>query len=90
MRCLGLRDGAGCARSGETMTALRLSLTLAAMFIGSLGAALGLYAAAFMRGHDDIDPFLRDIHQQSEWAAWAAGAARIAAVFLAIERLIKL
>jgi hypothetical protein len=39
-----------------------------------------------MRGHDDIDPFLRDIHQQSEWAAWAAGAARIAAVFLAIER----
>jgi hypothetical protein len=39
---------------------------------------------------DDIDPFLRDLHQQSEWAAWAAGAACIAAVFLAIERLIKL
>jgi len=30
------------------MTAVRLSLTLAAMFFGSLGAALGLYAAAFM------------------------------------------
>jgi hypothetical protein len=28
------------------MTALRLSLTLAAMFVGSLGAAFGLYAAA--------------------------------------------
>jgi len=40
--------------------------------------------------HDDIDPFLRDIHQQSEWAAWAAGAACIAAVLSAIERLIKL
>jgi hypothetical protein len=72
------------------MTALRLSLTLVAMFVGSLGAALGLYAAAFMGVHDDIDPFLRDIHQQSEWAAWAAGAACIAAVFSAIERLIKL
>ena len=71
------------------MTALRLSLTLAAMFVGSLGAAR-LYAAAFMGAHDDIDPFLRDIHQQSEWAAWAAGAACIAAVFSAIERLIKL
>jgi len=43
------------------MTALRLSLTLVAMFVGSLGAALGLYAAAFMGVHDDIDPFLRDI-----------------------------
>jgi hypothetical protein len=28
------------------MTALRLSLTLVAMFVGSLGAAFGLYAAA--------------------------------------------
>jgi len=53
------------------MTALCLSLTLAALFVSSLGAALGLYAAAFMGVHDDIDPFLRDIHQQSEWAAWA-------------------
>jgi len=33
-----------------------------------------------------IDPFTRDIHQQSEWAAWAAGAACIAAGFSAIER----
>jgi len=73
------------------MTALCLSLTLAALFVSSLGAALGLYAAAFMGVHDDIDPFLRDIHQQSEWAAWAAGAAAcIAAVLSAIERLIKL
>ena len=56
------------------MTALRMSLTLVAMFVGSLGAALGLYAAVFMGVHDDIDPFLRDLHQQSEWAAWAAGA----------------
>jgi hypothetical protein len=72
------------------MTALRLSLTLAAMFVGSLGAALGLYAAAFIGVYDDIDPFMRDIHQQSEWAAWAAAAACVAAVFSAIERLIKL
>jgi hypothetical protein len=57
------------------------------MFVGSFGAALGLYAAAFIGVHDDIDPFLRDIHQQSEWAAWAAAAACIAAVFSAIERL---
>jgi hypothetical protein len=42
------------------MTALRMSLTLVAMFVGSLGAALGLYAAAFMGVHDDIDPFLRE------------------------------
>src|SRR5262245_16208693 len=56
-----MSGGAGCARPGETMTALRLSLTLVAMFVGSLGAALGLYAAAFMGVHDDIDPFLRDI-----------------------------
>jgi uncharacterized membrane protein YcjF (UPF0283 family) len=72
------------------MTALRLSLTLVAMFVGSLGAALGLYPAAFMGVHDDIDPFLRDIHQQTEWTAWAAAAASIAVVFSAIERLIKL
>ena len=89
MKCLGLRDGAGCARPGETMTVLRLSLTLAAMFFGSLGAALGLYAAAFIGVGIDIDPFMRSIHQQSEWAAWAAGAACIAAVLSAIERLIK-
>ena len=73
MRCLGLRNGVGCARPGETMTALRLSLTLAAMFFGSLGAALGLYAAAFIGVGNDIDPFMRSIHQQSEWAAWRAG-----------------
>jgi uncharacterized membrane protein YcjF (UPF0283 family) len=72
------------------MTALRLSLTLVAMFVGSLGAALGLYAAVFIGFHDDIDPFMRDIHQQSEWAAWAAAAAYTAVVFLEIERLIKL
>jgi uncharacterized protein (DUF2267 family) len=90
VRCLGLRDGAGCARSGETMTALRLSLTLAALFFGSLGAALGLYAAAFIGVGNDIDPFMRSIHQQSEWTAWAAAAACIAAVFSATERLIKL
>jgi hypothetical protein len=72
------------------MTALRMSLTLVAMFVGSLGAALGLYAATFIGVHNDIDPFMRDIHQQSEWAAWAAAAACIAAVFSAIERLIKL
>src|SRR5215471_4734363 len=40
VRCLRLRDGAGCARPGETTTALRPSLPLAAMFFGSLGAAL--------------------------------------------------
>jgi len=78
------------AADDRIMTALRLSLTLVAMFVGSLGAALGLYAAAFMGVHDDIDPFLRDIHQQSEWAAWAAAAACIAVVFSAVERLIKL
>jgi hypothetical protein len=39
---------------------------------------------------NDIDPFLRAIHQQSEGAAWAAAAACIAVVFSAIERLIKL
>jgi uncharacterized membrane protein YcjF (UPF0283 family) len=51
----------------------------------------GWYAAAFIGVHNDIDPFMRDIHQQSEWAAWAAAAAAcIAAVFSAIERLIKL
>jgi hypothetical protein len=38
------------------MTALRLSLTLVAMFVGSLGAALGLYAAAFIGVSNDIDP----------------------------------
>jgi hypothetical protein len=43
------------------MTALRPSLTLVAMFVGPLGAALGLYAAAFMGVHDDIDPFLPDL-----------------------------
>jgi len=85
-----MSGGAGCARPDETMTALCLSLTLAALFVSSLGAALGLYAAAFMGVHDDMNPFLRDIHQQSEWAAWAAGAACIAAVLSAIERLIKL
>jgi uncharacterized membrane protein YcjF (UPF0283 family) len=69
------------------MTVLRLSLTLAAMFFGSLGAALGLYAAAFIGV--GIDIVMRSIHQQSEWAAWAAGAACIAAVLSAIERLIK-
>jgi uncharacterized membrane protein YcjF (UPF0283 family) len=69
---------------------LRILLTLAAMFFSSLGAALGLYAAFIGIGNDDIDPFIRAIHQQSEWAAWAAVAACIAAVFLAIERLIKL
>jgi uncharacterized membrane protein YcjF (UPF0283 family) len=72
------------------MTALRLSLTLAALFFGSLGAALGLYAAAFIGVGNDIDPFMRSIHQQSEWTAWAAAAACIAAVLSAIERLIKL
>jgi hypothetical protein len=41
------------------MTALRLSLTLAAMFVGSLGAALGLYAAAFIGVGNGIDPFMR-------------------------------
>ena len=68
---------------------LRILLTLAAMFFSSLGAELGLYAA-FIGIGDDIDPFMRAIHQQSEWAAWAAGAACIAAVLSAIERLIKL
>ena len=72
------------------MTTLRILLTLAAMFFSSLGAALGLYAATFIGIGNDIDPFIRAIHQQSEWAAWAAGAAGIAVVFLAIERLIKL
>ena len=68
---------------------LRILLTLAAMFFSSLGAALGLYAA-FIGIGNDIDPFIRAIHQQIEWAAWAAVAACISAVFLAIERLIKL
>jgi hypothetical protein len=72
------------------MTALRLSLSLAAMFFGSLGAALALYIAAFMGHENDIDPFMRAIHQQSEGAAWAAAAACMAAVLLAIERLIKI
>jgi hypothetical protein len=72
------------------MNALRLSLTLAAMFISSVGAALGLYSAAFTGLGNDIDPFMRAIHQQSEGAAWAAGAACIAVLFSAIERLIKL
>jgi len=72
------------------MTALRLSLTLAALFVSSLGAALGVYATAFIGFENDIDPFMRAIHQQSEWAAWAAAAACIAVVFSAIERLIKL
>src|SRR5262249_56131356 len=61
-------DGAGCARRGKTMTALHLSLTLAALFVSSLGAALGLYAAAFIALDNDIDPFMRAIHQQSESA----------------------
>jgi hypothetical protein len=74
------------AADDRTMTALRLSLTLVAMFVGSLGAALGLYAAAFMGVHDDIDPFLRDIHQQSDGRRGRS----IAAVFSAIDRLIKL
>jgi hypothetical protein len=43
------------------MTALRLPLTLAAMFFGSLGAALGLYAAAFIGVGNDIDPFMRSV-----------------------------
>jgi hypothetical protein len=74
------------------MTALRLSLTLAAIFFffGSLGAALGLYAAAFIGVGNDIDPFIRSIHQQSEWAAWAGAAACTAVIFSAIERLLKL
>jgi hypothetical protein len=29
------------------------------MFVGSLGAALGLYAAAFIALDNDIDPFMR-------------------------------
>jgi len=72
------------------MTALHLSLTLAALFVSSLGAALGLYAAAFIALDNDIDPFMRAIHQQSEWAAWAGAAACTAVIFSAIERLIKL
>jgi hypothetical protein len=72
------------------MTTLRILLALAAMFFSSFGAALGVYAAAFIGIGNDIDPFMRAIHQQSEWAAWAAVAAGIAVVFLAIERLIKL
>jgi hypothetical protein len=55
------------------------------MFFSSLGAAL-LYAAIFIGFHDDIDPFMRDIHQQSEWAAWAAAATCTAVVFSTIER----
>jgi hypothetical protein len=73
------------------MTTFRVVLTLAAMFFSSLGAALGVYAvAAFIGIGNDIDPFMRAIHQQSEWAAWVALAACIGAVCLAIERLIKL
>ena len=72
------------------MTALRLPLTLAATFFSSLGAALGLYAAAFIALDNDIDPFMRAIHPQSEWAAWAGAAACTAVIFSAIERLIKL
>jgi hypothetical protein len=72
------------------MTALRLSLTLVAMFFGSLGAALGLYAAVYIGLDNDIDPFMHAIHQQSGGAAWAAAAACIAVVFLAIERLIRI
>jgi hypothetical protein len=71
-----------------TMT-FRVLLPLAAMFFGSLGAAFAVYAAALIGVHDDIDPFIREMHQQSEWAAWAALAACIAALFSAIERLIK-
>jgi hypothetical protein len=42
-------------------------------------------------GHEnDIDPFVRAVHQQSEGSAWAAAAACMAAVLLAIERLIKI
>jgi hypothetical protein len=41
------------------MTALRLSLTLAALFVSSLGAALGLYATASIGFENDIDPFMR-------------------------------
>ena len=67
------------------MTALRLPLTLAATFFSSLGAALGLYAAAFIALDNDIDPFMRAIHQAErmgedvvtgqmatwrEWRAW--------------------
>ena len=59
---------AGCGRLGETMTALRLPLTLAATFFSPLGTALGPYAAAFIALDNDIDPFMRAIHQQSEWA----------------------
>jgi hypothetical protein len=79
-----MSGGADCARPDETMTALRLSQTLVATFVGSLGAALGLYGRSRR-----YRPFLRDIHQQSEWAASAAGAACIAAVLSAIERLIE-
>jgi hypothetical protein len=57
------------------MTALRMSLTLVALFVSSFGAALGLYAAAFIALDNDIDPFMRAIHQQSEWAAWAGATA---------------
>jgi len=34
-----------------------------------------LYAAVFIALDNDIDPFMRAIHQQSEWAAWAGAAA---------------
>jgi hypothetical protein len=53
-------------------------------------AALALYIAAFIGHENDIAPFMRAIHQQSEGAAWAAAAACIAAVLLAIERLVKI
>jgi hypothetical protein len=60
------------------------------MFVGPLGAALGLYAAAFMGVHDDIDPFLPDLISRANGRRGAAGAACIAAVLSAIGRLIKL
>jgi hypothetical protein len=47
----------------------RMFLTIAAMFFSSLGAVLRLYAAAFIGVRNDIDPLIRAMHQQSEWAA---------------------
>jgi hypothetical protein len=74
------------------MTALRLSLTLVAMFVGSLGAALGLYAAAFMGVHDDIDQPLSARHSSAERVGGVGRRRSLycCPVLSTIERLIKL
>jgi len=65
---------------------MQAALTYGSMFVGILGAAVGLRAATVVV-RDNIDVFIGDIRTQSRWATYTAGLAILLSLLQAAEKI---